>query len=226
MFKSTTFFLMLFFIFPVSAMAIPTINCHCFQDMSYNPEQPAAADPYFLASVQNSFFAAVFDAEKRSVVKMKRNGTSADDLWIAYWTGKQSGVSSEKLLKQKQAKGEWKAVIEKLNQTSVASNSQLSLALQEKAANTALAQAVVEDVFTHYQLLSQDKLKAMRKAGASNQELIIATLIAKRTSTSAEKVFLDVKSGSKTWGTYVNLAQVNVNELQNEFSRLLKSAEG
>jgi hypothetical protein len=226
MFKQKILFLMLLFVFPLSAQAIPTINCHCFQDLSYNPAQPAAADPYFLASVQNSFFAAVFDAEKRSVVKMKRNGTSADDLWVAYWTGKQSGVSSETLLKQKQAKGEWKAVINDLNQTSASSNSQLFLALQEEAASEALAQAVVEDVFTHFQLLSQDKLQTIRKAGASNQELIIATLISRKTGNPPEKIYLDVKTGIKTWGEFVNLAQINMNDLQNEFSSILTAAEG
>ena len=46
------------FLTPLAAVAMPTINCHCFRDRSFDPQQPQAADGYFLATAQNSFFAA------------------------------------------------------------------------------------------------------------------------------------------------------------------------
>ena len=48
---------------PLPAAAIPAITCHCFTERAYDPALPFVADPYFLATTQNSFFAAAFAVE-------------------------------------------------------------------------------------------------------------------------------------------------------------------
>jgi hypothetical protein len=70
---------------PMPALATSAITCHCFTDRFYNAERPAAADPYLLATTQNSFFAVVFNTDKKTIVIKKQQGTSSDDLWIAFW---------------------------------------------------------------------------------------------------------------------------------------------
>ena len=58
--------LMISLMLPLPALAIPAITCHCFTDRSFNPAKPALADPYFLATTQNSFFAAIFNVDKKN----------------------------------------------------------------------------------------------------------------------------------------------------------------
>jgi len=64
---------------PMPVRAIPAISCHCFTDRSYDAARPAAADPYFLASIQNSFIAIVFNTDKNNIVIKKQQGTSSMD---------------------------------------------------------------------------------------------------------------------------------------------------
>ena len=64
------------------AAANPAINCHCFQDRSYDPRRPAALDPYLLATTQNSLLAVVFEVPKRQLVRSKMGGTPNDRIWI------------------------------------------------------------------------------------------------------------------------------------------------
>ncbi|HZV82147.1 MAG TPA: hypothetical protein VFF53_08275, partial [Geobacteraceae bacterium] len=102
--------LLLLLALPMPARAIPAITCHCFTDRSYDPARPALADPYFLATTQNSFFAEVFNMDKKNLVMKKQQGTASDDLWIAYWVAVKTGMSPDALLKAKQDK-EWKDVL-------------------------------------------------------------------------------------------------------------------
>jgi len=75
--------IILLILLPMPALAIPAISCHCFTDRSYQPSRPAAADPYFLATTQNSFFAVVFNVEKKNIVIKKQQGCFCDTgCWV------------------------------------------------------------------------------------------------------------------------------------------------
>ena len=73
---------------PVPATANPTISCHCFQDRSYNPNQPDAIDPYLLATTQNSLIAAFYQVPKRDLVRRKMTGTPNDEIWVTHHRNK------------------------------------------------------------------------------------------------------------------------------------------
>ena len=62
----------------------------------------------------------------------------------------------------------------------------------------------------------------MRKAGASNQELIITTLIAVKTRQPARRVYAEVKNGAKTWGSLLEGARINPKNMQQEITATLK----
>lgn len=197
----TSFYPSLFFLllFPASAFSIPAITCHCFTERSYDPARPTMADPYFLATTQNSFFALAFKADKRSIVMKKQQGTSSDDLWIAYWVAaSKPGISPENLLKSKQDRQTWKNRIAPLGLSTKALGVNFTNALNANAPANLLAMKVVDELFLRFQLLDERELSAMRQAKASNQELIISTIIAAKTGTSAKPVYLEVKSGAKT----------------------------
>ena len=186
---------------PMPALAIPTITCHCFTDRSYDAAHPAATDPYFLATTQNSFFAIVFNVDKKTIVMKKQQGIFPDDLWIAYWVASKSGASPDSLLQARQKVETWHDVLAPLRLSPKTVGTRFTSTLNAKSPPAHLAETVVNELFLRYQLLSDVELSALRQAGASNQELIIATVIAAKTKQPATKIYLEVKSGSKTWGS-------------------------
>jgi hypothetical protein len=71
-------------------------------------------------------------------------------------------------------------------------------------------------------LLGDADLAGLRQAGISNQELIMATVIAARTGRPARQIYLQVRNGSGTWGSLLQGAQIDTKEMQQEISRILK----
>jgi len=206
---------------PMPALASPAITCHCFTDRSYDAARPAAADPYLLATTQNSFFAIVFNTDKKGIVLKKQQGTSSDDLWIAYWAASKKGLSPESLLQARQKHGTWNNALAALQLTPKTLGVRFSTALNARSSSAALAGTVVDELFLRYRLLTDAELAAVRKAGASNQELIIATVISVRTKQSARQTYLDAKNGTKTWGEMLLWANIDTKNMQREIAAIL-----
>lgn len=220
--KSVLLLVIIFLIMPISAYATPVISCHCFKDRSYDPAHPAMADPYFLASTQNSFFAIVFNTDKMSIVMKKQQGTSPDDLWIAYWMGAVSGGSAETLLKAKAKSDSWRDVSSSLRLNSLNAGSKFLNALNTNAPAVRLSEAVVDEIFMRYRLMSSTELNTLRQSGASSQEVIISTVIAAKLKQSALPIFNDVRKGTKTWGSFLQTAKIDTKNMQQEISSILK----
>lgn len=209
-------------LFPIPAAAVPAITCHCFTDRTYDPAHPALADPYFLATTQNSFFAVIFKVDKKTIVMKKQQGTDPDDLWIAYLVAAKSGMSPDVLLRAKQNTGAWNDVITPLRLSAETLGHRFSQALKAAAAATELGAAVVDEQVLRSQLLRENELTALRRAGASSQELIIAAVIAARLKQSARQLYLDVRGGTKTWGALLREAQINPKEMQRDLAAIVK----
>ncbi|HIJ94826.1 MAG TPA: hypothetical protein HPP94_03625 [Desulfuromonadales bacterium] len=211
-------------LFPLAAPAMPAISCHCFTERSYDPVRPAAADPYFLATTQNSFFAALFNVDKKSVVMKKQLGSHADDLWVAYWVASKAGVSAESLLQSKQGGKGWRELLLPLRLSPHRVGSRFCSALNSALSTAKLAEAVLDEVFLRYKLLPESELTAVRQEGMSNQEVLLATIIAARSRQSVGQIWREARGGSKTWGAQLQAAGIEPKELQREVDNLLKLA--
>ena len=92
-------FVLLIFGAADNAFAESTINCHCFQDRSFDPGDRFAADDYLLATSFNSLLAKSFDISKKQVVMLKMDeGVSQDDLLVGLKATKLTGGYLEQLL--------------------------------------------------------------------------------------------------------------------------------
>lgn len=207
---------------PSPVLAIPAITCHCFTERSFNAEHPAAADPYFLATTQNSFFAVMFNVDKRTIVIKKQSGTSSDDLWVAYWLARQAKVSPDSLLQARTGKDTWKHVVEELKISTITFSPTILKQLNNQSTATGLAGAILDDLCVRNQLLSGKELTDVRMAGATNQEVIIAAVISLKSGQPAPTVFKEVKNGSKTWGYLLKTAMIDTKNMQVEISNLVK----
>ena len=207
---------------PLAALAMPAISCHCFTERSYDPGRPAAADPYFLATTQNSFFAALFNVDKKSVVMKKQLGSHADDLWVAYWVAAKVGMSAESLLKSIQGGRGWKELLQSLRLSPQSAGNRFYSTLNTALSTVKLAETVVDEVFLRYKLLPESELMAVRQEGITNQEVILATIIAARTRQSVGQICCEARGGSKTWGAQLQAAGIEPKELQREVDNLLK----
>lgn len=217
------FWLAMIFMPSLSANAMPAITCHCFTNRLYDAAHPAAADGYFLATVQNSFFAITFNTNKKAVVMKKQQGASAEDLWVAYWIAAQSGISPETLLKAKRSKDTWQAVLASLPVYPKNLGARFLNALTPFAPAARLSEAVVDELVIKHILLRSEDLVALRKSGATNQELILSTIVSVRLKQSARQLYSEVKSGTATWGSLLSRGNMNPKEMQDEIAQILKS---
>jgi hypothetical protein len=220
--KSYHLILILLLSYPLSAQAMPAITCHCFTDRSYDPARPTLADPYFLAMTQNTFFAELFAVEKKTIVLKKQKGTSADDLWVAYWIATKSGAPADVLLRARQSKDNWQEIVAAMGISTRPLGARFSGALQANSAVSRLAETVVNGLLTEYKLLTDGDVATMRKAGASNQELILAALIANKTKRQVIQLYREVKSGVKSWGALLLEAKLEPTDMHREVLAQLK----
>ncbi len=207
---------------PLSSPAAPAITCHCFTDRSYDPSRPALADPYFLATTQNSFFAALFSVDKKKIVMKKQTGSSAEDLWVAYWVASKSGSSAEDLLTARGKKDSWKDVIAPLGLPAKSLGERFAAEVTAGASSSSLAQAIVDGVLVRHRLIGEQELTVLRHEWGTNQEVIMTALIAARTRRPPVRVYQEVKKGTKSWGAFLGEAKLQPAGIQTEFATLLK----
>jgi hypothetical protein len=88
-----------------------------------------------------------------------------------------------------------------------------------------LAESVVDELFARYRLIGQSELAALRKRGATNQELIIAAMIGAKSGQSAGRLLHEVKSKQRSWGDLLHGAKIDPADIKEEIATLLRKSQ-
>lgn len=181
-----------------------TAGCHCFRDRTYELARPAAADPYILATTRSSLLSAAFGPGKASLVQAVMTGTAPEDLWIAHFAAARAGGEAGALLGAKGAKGSWKAALAEVKGLDGA----FATALARGAPDAELAAIAVDDVLVKRVGATAEGVRALRQAGASTEETILATVLSRKLSTQPVPLAQKVRGGKATWGSVLNDAAI------------------
>jgi len=179
-------------------MAASTVDCHCFQERSYASEQPAAMDPYLLATVQNRLMAHAFGVPRKTLVSMKMAGASADDLWVTYWVADVSGRSFEDVQTLMAAEGSWPRLVASRAADPEALGSHFMAALADDR-EASLAWAVVTHILEHSFGAPEEQTRSLRDAGASLKEAVLATLLGTIRNADPRELFREARRDG-SWG--------------------------
>ena len=182
---------------PATGRAESTGGCHCFRDRTFDAERPSAADPYVLATARSSLLSAAFGPAKATLVRKVMSGTAAEQLWVAHWAAVRSGADAEALLAARDAKGSWRAALVGVKGL----GKDLDAALARGASDDELAGLAVDDTLVARLGADRAAVAALRAAGATSEEAIVATLVSIRISAPALPLLVQVKAGKATWGS-------------------------
>ena len=186
-------FCLLLLLIPTLTSAESTINCHCFQDRTFNHRDTAAADPYFLATTQNSFISLIYGVDKRMLIKAKMSGTSGSHLWILFDVAARSHQEINKVDKDYLRTKHWNAVFKELNLTPQQLGEEY---WQLGETPEKLADHIVDKQLTKHFGVSAANLRKWREQGMNRKELILAILLEGDPITA----YNQVNSGQQTWG--------------------------
>jgi len=204
-----------------AAPPFPTITCHCFTDRTYDPRRPTAADPYFLATAQNTFLSRLFGLDRKGVVLTKQQGTSGDDLWIAQALALWSGVPADGLLADRRGGKGWDEVVTSRRIDRRRLGKRTARELERRGTPEEIARGVVDDLILSRRLMGQETLDGVRREGATNQELILLLVISSRSGQSPVSMLRTVKGGGESWGALLASAGIDGAGISREVERLL-----
>lgn len=207
---------------PFEAAAV--VSCHCFRDRSFDPARPAAADPYVLATAQNSVLAAVFGLEKKAVVQAKMTGTANEDLWLAHFAAARTGLRPTELLDSRSRAGTWGEALGALGVAPERLGSAFPDLLGRNGADALLASAVVDAIAAERLAADPGVVGALRAAGASDAETVAAVVLFRLTGTPAAGNLEAVRRGAATWGGLFHAAGVEPPAIGDAAARLLRPA--
>jgi hypothetical protein len=205
-----------------AALAAPAITCHCFQDRSFEPQRPAAADPYILTTTQNSLLAAAFGLPKKEVVRAKMAGASGERLWVVHYLAARSGHAPGQIEAARQQASDWQAVLSSLRLDPALLSPRFVTVLGQAASDEVLAAAAADATLESCLGAEPAAIETLRTAGATSQETILALFLGRRTGLPASELFQRVKSGNATWGEILHASGIEAMNIDDEIGRLLR----
>lgn len=220
--KKSLSMMVFLFVLAVVPSQVLAMSCHCFSDRDYDPGEPAAADPYYLATSQNSFFSVIFNIDKKKLVLAKQKpGASEEGLWLQYWLASQTALRVSELKKMRAELSSWGELLLTGKIPLDSLPSAFRTLLKDQANDIRLARYVVDSLLVENDLVDACELKVLRQDTATNREVVLVGLLRKKTQLSAISLFQSVERGEKTWGSLLLNAGMHGKKMVKEIRSLL-----
>lgn len=197
------------------ALAIPTVACHCFQDRSYDPQRPAAVDPYLLANARNSLFAAVFGMEKSAVVQAVMSGNQPEELWVSHYLAERTKNPLTVVETFRRNSNTWGEVLKRLHVQPSSLGEDFYRAAQQGAESDVLASLAVNTILISRLGSDPQEITRLRSAGADDRQLILAHFLSRKTGRPAKSLLAEVRGGG-SWGKIFASTGLSPKEIERE----------
>ena len=202
--------------------AVSAMSCHCFRDRSFDSARPDSADLYILATTQNSLLSAWFRVEKKGIVKAKMTGTQGEHLWVAYLAAQKTGMRAEDLLDYRNRSKTWPKALDAAGVSPRQLGPAMAAALARDGSDRAMASAVVDEVLGASLEARSSDVQELRSLGATDAAVIVAVFLSRVTGRGAAELGGAVQGGGTTWGTILDGAGFQPDQIETEVQRLVR----
>lgn len=197
-------------------------SCHCFRDREFDPQRPAASDPYLLATAANSLLAAVSGTPKREIVQARMSGTPGAEIWVAAHAARRLGGDVAAVRQARAAAGSWRAALDTGGGRGENLGPRFVAALRAGAGEEGLARAAAAEALAAGIGASWVELDALAVRGATLQETVLASLIGLWSGRPASQVYAQVKDGAGSWSGALAAVGKSPPQMESEIARALR----
>jgi len=201
------------------------VSCHCFQDRSFDPSRPEAADPYFLATVQNSLIAAALSVSKRSIVQAKMGGADADLLWVAYYVSDRSGIEIEDALSA-WMDGGMTGLSALLVKSADKFDAPFVMAMKDGPSLESLADGAFRSVMISQVDIDATLLASLSEKQLKRKEQVMALFLSLLLAENPLDLYESVAGGQSTWGQLLDSTGIDPGQIEETWRKLIRAGKG
>lgn len=197
------------------------VSCHCFQDRSFDPARPGAADAYFLATTRNSLMAAALDVPRRTIVKARMGGIDADLLWVVYYVADRTGMSVNDLFELRADSGV-EDFVTRLDNLSLQFDRPFLMKIKPQSDIAALADGTFEAVVLEQLGLPKPVFERLEMTGATRREKCLAIFVSLLLAEEPTKVYRSVQEGRLFWGEALASTGISSDQIESTWKKLIE----
>ena len=182
------------------ASAESTINCHCFQNRSFDPGDKFASDDYILATSFNSLLARSFEISKEQVVRLKmEEKVSQDDLLVGLKLTKITGGYLDQLLGLSGAGYSWSDIILGMEQQKPIENDKLAQEIRAGIPVEAAGDRVADEMISEFYAIPVEDIQRYRSYDLSEKEIGLVFALAHYNDEKPETFVYQYKQQGRSW---------------------------
>lgn len=185
---------------PGNVLAESAISCHCFQERTFNPAEPFAADDYILATSFNSLLARAFAIPKRKIVMLKmKEGVGQNDLLVGLKIAKVTGGDLQQLLDRRRKKHAWPAIIAALPQKEKIHNDRLLAAIGSGMPVEEAGAGIADEFIGNFYAVPPAAIQEFRMSGLNEKEIALVFILAHISGQQPEALVAQHNKEGKSW---------------------------
>jgi len=182
------------------AYAESTINCHCFQDRSFDPGDKFASDDYILATSFNSLLARSFDISKEQVVRLKmEEKVDQDDLLVGLKLTKLTGGYLDQLLGLRGAGYTWTQIIMGMEQQAPINSDNLAQDMRSGLPVGTAGDRIADEMISEFYTIPTEDVQRYRAYGLSEKEIGLILILSYYKDEKAETFVDQYKNQGRSW---------------------------